>query len=219
MKYCVKCKVRIRSDMMICPLCQRRLSGNGDESIYPKITSVFSQFQTFFNRMMFITAAAAIFSVAINFLVPSKRLWSLYVILGLASFWIFLMLVIKKRENVAKQITSQVMFTTIGCVVWDLIIGWRGWSLNYIFPTVCVIAVCAMFILAKVMKLDASDYVVCIIANAFFGILPMVLYFFKLISVIYPSILGSALSLLALVSIIIFQREIIRLELAKRFHL
>ena len=219
MKYCIKCKVNVRSDSKRCPLCQRPMSGGTDEQLYPQITSVYEEFEALFKSMLFLTAAVAIASVAANALLPSKVFWALRVILGLASFWVFLLLVINKKHNIAKRITNQVMFVTVGSVVWDFITGWKGWSLDYVFPIVCVIAVASKFILAKVMSLNARDYVVSLIADAFFGILPLVFYFLKLTNVVFPSIIGSALSLLSLVSIVIYQWSTIRLEFSKRFHL
>jgi len=219
MKYCIKCMVHIRSDDNHCPLCQRVLNGGVNVQIYPLVTSVYKQFEGFFKRMMFLTAAVAIITLAINALFPAKGFWALFVILGLVCFWVFLYLVINRINNIARKVTQQVIFTTVACVVWDFLTGWKSWSLDYVFPIVCVIAVFSMFILAKVMKLNARDYVVCLIANAVFGILPLIFYFLNLTNVYSPSIIGSALSLLSLVSIIIYQWETIRLELSKRFHL
>ena len=219
MRHCSKCKVHIRSDSKNCPLCQRPLRDGESEQFYPSITSVYKEHEDFFKKTLFLSAASAIVTTAINALFPSRGFWSLRVILGLASFWVFLLLVINKRDNIAKHITYQVVFITIGCVVWDFFTGWKGWSLDYVFPIVCVIAVASMFILARVMQLGPRDYVVCLIADAFFGILPLVFYLLNLTKVVFPSIVGSALSLLSLVSIIIYQWSTIRLEFSRRFHL
>ncbi|MCL2045576.1 MAG: DUF6320 domain-containing protein [Oscillospiraceae bacterium] len=219
MKHCVKCKVNVRTESKRCPLCQRPLTGGENEQLYPVVNSVYKEYEAYFKQMLFATAVIAIGTVSANAIIPSERFWSLTVIFGMASFWVFLLLVINKKHNIAKRISNQVFFVTIGCVAWDFFTGWKGWSLDYVFPIVCVIAVMSMFILARVMKLNARDYVVCLIADAFFGVLPLVFYFLKLTNVIYPSIVGSALSLLSLVSILIYQYNTIRLELTKRFHL
>ena len=172
-----------------------------------------------FKRLLFLSAAISIITTAINALLPQRGFWAFYIIFGLGCFWIFLLIVINKRNNIPLHITYQAVFITVGCVVWDLITGWTGWSLDYVFPIVSVIAVSSMFIVAKLMNLNARDYVVCLIANGFFGILPLVFHLLNLTDVVFPSIIGSALSLLSLVSIVIFQLETIRLEFSKRFHL
>ena len=219
MKYCIKCKVHIRTDSDNCPLCQRPVNGGTGEQIYPKSGSKPKDYEEYFKRVLLITAAVAIISTAINALFPTTGFWALIVIIGLACFWAFFLLVVYKKDNISKNITFQVFYITTGCVAWDLATGWSGWSLDYVFPIVCVLAVMSMFVVAKVMKLNARDYVVFLFTDAAFGILPLVFYLLKLTNVVYPSIIGSSLSLLSLVSILIYQWRFIRLEFSKRFHL
>jgi len=84
-------------------------------------------------------------------------------------------------------------------VFWDWKIGWRGWSLDYAVPILCVAALLVMYITAKVMRL-ARDYISYFLLGGLFGIVPV------------PSLVSVAASIIFLAAIIIFQGDSIKEE-------
>nr|WP_242965349.1 DUF6320 domain-containing protein [Dehalobacterium formicoaceticum] len=112
-----------------------------------------------------------------------------------------------------------VTLVSILSVLWDWRIGWKGWSLDYVIPAVCVAAIFTLYVTAKVMKLSARDYIVYFLLGGLFGIVPLLFILFGWLNVLYPSIISVAANIIFLSAIIIFQGENIKSELSKRMHL
>ncbi|MDR1117104.1 MAG: DUF6320 domain-containing protein [Oscillospiraceae bacterium] len=219
MRYCDKCKVEVRGAARRCPLCQHTLSGKTGSPVYPVIVSIYKAHELMFKVMIFASAFIAVISLAINLMVRDAGFWSLFVLLGLSCFWLIFGLGMRKRRNLPKNIVYQVFVVSIISIVWDFITGWRGWSVDFIIPITCVLAMLAMLLVAWIQKIAASEYITCLVADAIFGLLPLVLYLLDLTNVVIPSILCCAISLISLIAIILFQWKTIKLELMKRFHL
>ncbi len=219
MKYCENCKVSVRGNGEFCPLCQHTLIGEGSEEVYPKLPTLFHQHALFFKLLIFITAAAGIICVAINLLLPQSGYWSVFVILGILCFWISFSSTIKKRRNIPRTITTQVILTSIFCIFWDIITGWHGWSLDYVIPIVSGIAMLSLAVLAKIKRMPVNDYIVYFILTIILGILPLIFYLTGMLHIFIPSIICIALSLLSLLSLLLFEGKNMRLELRKRLHL
>jgi hypothetical protein len=80
-------------------------------------------------------------------------------------------------------------------------------------------AVTALGILGKVLRLPTTDYLGCILADAVFGIAPLIFYVTGLSQFVYLSLTSVAVSIIALVTLFIFHGREIRSDLARRFHI
>jgi hypothetical protein len=113
----------------------------------------------------------------------------------------------------------QVLIVSALAILWDWRIGWRGWSLDYAIPVLCVAAMLVMYVTAKVMKLSARNYIAYFLLGGLFGVIPVLFILFNLVKVIYPSIISVAVSIIFLSAILIFQGDNIKAELQKRMHI
>lgn len=219
MKYCDKCKVSVRGSRTRCPLCQNELEGSPTPDVFPDIPTIYKQFALFFKLLMFGAIAAAVICVAINLIVPTKTFWAAFAVLGIACLWLTVSLGIKKRHKIASNITWQVILISLLSIVWDAITGWHGWSIDYVLPIACGVAMLAMFILARVLKIPASEYIICLVSDIVFCIAPLILYLTGALTTVLPSIICIALSVISLAALIVFEGHSMRLELARRLHL
>jgi len=160
-----------------------------------------------------------VISFVLNKIFPSNINWPMFVIFGLISMWLSLIVIVKKRHNITKTIMWQVIVVSALSIIWDWRIGWRGWSLDYAIPVLCVAATLVMYITAKVMKLSVRDYIAYFLLDGLFGIIPIIFIYFKLVNVFYPSMITVAVSIIFLSAILIFQGENIKIELDKRMHI
>ena len=220
MQYCEHCKVHIRSNRKYCPLCQNTLSGKGSEQeeIFPVIPVTY-QNNLILRIMIFISVSIVVISIAINTMFPVHVNWSMFIIAGILCMWISLALVIRKRYNIPKSIMWQVAIISILAVIWDLGIGWRGWSLDYVIPIACVVTMIVMYVTAKIMRLGVRDFIIYLLLDGLFGIIPALFLVFNALNVMYPSIICVTVSILSLSAIILFEGENIKEELDKRMHL
>ncbi|MEI6100971.1 MAG: DUF6320 domain-containing protein [Eubacteriales bacterium] len=218
MKHCNKCRVTVRGNETVCPLCQNKLSGTAQDSIYPEVPTIYKQYNFLFKALILSTIAGCAACVAINLILPHTGFWSIFVLLGSLCFWITLAYAVKSRDNIAKDITVWVLIISVLSVVWDWSIGWQGWSLNFAFPIVCSIAMVSLAVIAKVMKMQGEDYIIYLIVDILFGVVPFILYITGFISIIIPSFICIVLSIVSISSLILFEGRNILDEFRKHFH-
>ncbi len=220
MKFCNKCKLSVAGQKKHCPLCQSELQDLDADTreIFPEIPTIFHQYSLFFRILILASVAAAVVSVMLNAMFPTPVWWSLFVLAGIACFWIGTAIALSKRTNIPKNILYQVVLVSAMAVVWDNWTHWHAWSVNYVIPIVCVGAMISMAILAKVAKLHVRDYMIYLIIDGFFGIVPIVFYFTGLLTVQYPSLICVAASIISLVALLIFEGDNMRNELKRRLH-
>jgi len=220
-KVCEKCKVNIIGKRKSCPLCQGLLLGRDEEQeeIFPSISSIYKQHNLFFRILILVSIILATVSVTLNIIFPRRGAWSLFIIGGLVSVWVSLITAINKRNNIPKNIVYQVMIISIALVLWDYMTHWKGWSIEYVIPILCVFAMVSMAIIPKILKLRMEDYILYLIIDGVFGIIPLIFILVGISDVIYPSLICVASSIISLSTVLIFEGDSMRAEMKKRLHL
>lgn len=220
MRYCNKCKVHVTGSRKSCPLCQEILKGEQAESdVFPKISFVYREHGLFFKIMLLVSIIIATVSVAFNILLPQRGAWSLFILGGLGSVWASMISAINKRNNIPKNIVYQVMIISIMAVIWDLLTGWRAWSITYIIPLVCVFAMISMAIISKVRRLFIEDYILYIIVDALFGFVQIFFIITGGLTALYPSLICIVTSIISLSTILIFEDKKLLAEIKRRLHM
>lgn len=169
--------------------------------------------------LLFTSFAVIVASFAIRMIFPTDTNWPVFVIFGLVSMWLGIIVVVRKKHNIPKAIMWQVTVVSLLSVFWDWQTGWHGWSLEYLIPIIYVSAELVMYITAKIMKLGTRDYLTYALLDGIFGILPVLFILFHWVDTKFPSILCAAFSLIFLAAIFIFEGEQIKRELDKKMHI
>lgn len=221
MKYCEQCKLTVTGQRSRCPLCQSVLRDEGEpyEEVFPVIPTVYNRFQFFFKLLIFASAVLGIVSVVINLLLPQSGVWSLFVLGGIGCLWVFLFIAVRKRNNIPKNILWQVAVAILFCLLWDLFTGWHGWSVDYVVPSICVAAMAALAVTAKVFRLVVGDFLFYLLISVLFGTLPVISILLGWVQVLYPSLICVGCSLVSLAAVLIFQGENMKREWRRRMHL
>lgn len=221
MKYCSKCKLSVVGQRKYCPLCQRELqsSGTNDRDVFPKIPTMFHQYNVFFRILILISVIVSIMSILINLMVPGKTWWSFFVVAGIGCFWLSMAIAISKRRNIPKNILYQVVDVSALAVLWDICTGWRAWSIDYVIPIACTLAMLSLAIIAKVTNLHVKDYIIYLIIDGLFGIVPIVFIITGLLYEQFPSLICIATSIISLTALLLFQGDDMRTELKRRLHI
>jgi hypothetical protein len=222
MQYCSRCKVHIRGNKSICPLCGNVLpkasDGGVHEEVFPEIPPSYEAHLAI-RIMVFISISVIVISFALHLMFHINIDWPIFVILGLGSMWLSLTLVIRKRHNITKNIMWQVTIVSLLSIIWDWKIGWMGWSITYVIPVSYVVAMFVMYVTAKIMKLGIHDYILYFFLDGLFGIIPILFMLLGWAKVFYPSIICVAVSIIFLSAIFIFQGDNIKMELARKMHI
>ncbi len=221
MSFCKKCGVSITGNRKTCPLCQGILSEvetEPKEETFPVIPSAYRRHNLFFRILMFAAVSAGILSLAINLMIPQSGWWSVFVLFGIACAWISVALAVRKRYNVPKGIMYEVAVILILSVLWDWGTGWRGWSIDFVFPCTCLAAMISLAIVFRVHHMPVRDYLIYFTLNAMFGIIPLIFYITGSLKIIYPSLVCVAVSFISIAALVLFQGDAMRAELKRRMH-
>lgn len=221
MLHCEKCGVDIAGRRRYCPLCQNELNPGEEasEETFPLVPTVYRRHHFLFCLLIFVSIAVVVVSVAVNLMLPQSGAWSAFVVGGFVCLWLSLTLAIRKRKNIPKNMLNQTVFLSAVCVCWDFGTGWHGWSLDYVVPILCMAAMAAMGILAKVLGWDVDNLLIYVCIDAVFGIVPIVFFLAGWLRVPYPSVICAALSLISLAALAVFRSASIWAELKRRLHL
>jgi len=219
MQYCEHCKVNIRDKRQRCPLCKNPLISPSKDSklIFPHIPIKYDSHMAM-RILIFLSVTIIASSFAIYMIFPVNVNWPKYVILTIICIWLILIVTIKKRKNVTKTMLLQVGVISLLAVFWDWITGWKAWSINYIIPLICVAAMAVLFITAKIMNLQAKDFLFYLLLVVLYGFVPIIFILLGWVYILYPSIICITVSVISLTALLVFQGENIKDELDKRMH-
>ncbi|MBH1940082.1 hypothetical protein I5677_04125 [Mobilitalea sibirica] len=221
MQTCEYCKITTKGENSICPLCGGILKGQGDleDEVFPHIPTIYQEFNIFIRVLILISIVAIAVSFSINAIFTKDSRWSLLVAAAILCMWVSLFFIIRKKNNIPKTIVWQVVLISVLSVLWDRSMGWHGWSIDYVIPSMCVIAMIVMAIGGKLLKIGARDMIVYLLVDVVFGFIPAIFILLGVLNVLYPSIICVAASAISLSALILFQGDNIRTELNKRMHI
>ncbi len=218
MLYCKNCKVNITGNHNKCPLCQSDIIGEpGKTNTFPIIREEKHLINLILKITALITIAVSAISVLIN--LGFRGSWSLYVIAGFITGWIVIWITVKMHGNITKNSIWLTVIISILSIIWDMSTGYRGWSIDYVLPIICCFAMIEMFIIAKIMKLRIEDYIVYLIIDILFGIVPLVFLLMNIVKIVYPSLICVAGSIISLAILILFEGKALKAEIVRRIHL
>lgn len=217
MKQCEKCHVEVSGERGHCPLCQAKLSGKGTPETFPLVPTVYQEFHFLFRMLIFLSISVAVAAVAVNLMWEDSGWWSVFWVAGAVCLWILLALAVRKRKNIPKWILYQIVLLSAICAVWDLATDRHGWSVDYAIPILCLVGLASFAILSKVLKWRADYFLVYFGATALFGLVPVIFYAAGLLSVIYPTVICAAGSVISLAALCVFKGESMLEEVKRRF--
>ncbi|GHU93550.1 hypothetical protein FACS1894208_03200 [Clostridia bacterium] len=219
---CEHCRVELPGEQTRCPLCQNKPGGtpDGSESRFPRLIGARQKIsRTLLAWAAFVSVCAAAVCVTVNMIVSTERWWSLFVIAGIASLWIDIGLVLKKRKNLPKSILWQVVAVSLIAFLWDLLTGYAGWSLDYVLPILSSAAMFAMTVVSKARKLDIQDYISYLLISCILGIVSFILILTGAVSVVVPSAISFGASIVFLAFLLFFEGQALWEEIQRRLHL
>ncbi len=221
MQNCDNCKVYLKGNHKVCPLCGGIIQDNEEvsEEVFPYIPTIYQEFNIYIRTLILISIAVMVISFAVNLMFTEESRWSLLVAAGVLCMWISLFFIIRKKNNIPKTILWQVALIVVLSILWDFSMGWIGWSIDYILPTVCVGAMIVMAISAKLLKIGTRDLIIYFFVDGIFGFIPIIFLLFGGLHVLYPSVICVAASAISISAMIIYEGENMKVELNKRMHI
>lgn len=221
MKYCSKCKTHITGSLTYCPLCQSELVVVDDhvEEIYPTAYEGDATNYMILKIFVFISVVVSILSVFMNIIIPTKIWWSLIVVVTFGCLWISLSIAISKYKNILKYLLHQSIVISLFSIFLDYFTGRYGWSITFVIPVIFTLAMIVMYILSKILHLQAGEYMIYLLLDALFGIIPILFLVTDRVKYTIPSFICILVSLISVTALMIFEGRTMLSELKRRLHI
>lgn len=173
----------------------------------------------FFQWTTFLCITMAVLGIMANVLLTPGIWWSIASLAAIFMIWVSLAVGFFKRHNLLKNALWQIFLINGGCILWDRLMGWQGWSVNYVLPISSLVITGFMVAAARASRLKVQEYMIYFLASGMIGLLPAALLAAKVVGVALPSVLCSGFSFLFLTMLVIFKWNDLVQELSKKLHL
>lgn len=172
-----------------------------------------------FKIYSFLCLAAVVAFIAADFSFHPSVQWPLFTAAGIGSMWVASVIGFIKRYNLMKNAMWQLIIVSVGSILWDIFTKWHGWSVDFVLPGVCLLILLSMFIIVKVRKYTARDYMIYFVMACGYGtILPLILLLTGVVTWKLLCNLCVVVCFLFLAALIIFKGKEFREEMHKKFH-
>lgn len=186
--------------------------------LYPKISNV-KRNNKIITGLMIGSIVLAIALVSINYYTEQKMHWSWLAIIGIIYCWITTIYSIKRNVNIASHVMLQMLCISIGLVLIDYIIGYKGWSMKIGMPIIIIVANVTMCILTIVSRKRYANYSFYQIMILFVTIVMLLLIPLGVTKLNTLYIIASMISIISMIiSFLLCRKELIN-EFRKTFHM
>lgn len=120
----------------------------------------------------FLCIAAAVICGMIDYMMTDGLNWFWFAAVGCACAWTIVSVAYTKRRNILKNEMWQLLLVTVLSIIWDHLTGWRGWSLDFIFPFGALAVLISMLVIAKVNRLEQEEYLFYLVQASVAGCIP-----------------------------------------------
>lgn len=173
----------------------------------------------FFQWTTFLCITMAVLGIMANVLLTPGIWWSAVSLAAIFTIWISLAVGFFKRHNLLKNALWQIFLINGGCILWDRLMGWQGWSVNYVLPITSLVITGFVVAAARASRLKVQEYMIYFLASGLVGLIPAILLLTHVVDVPVPSVLCSGFSFLFLTMLVIFKWNDLVQELCKKLHL
>ena len=203
-----------------CPLCKSILEQTEElENMYPDVRIRMRRLKLFSRIYLFcaILAEAALFCV--NLLTESQIWWSAITGLAFLYFYMVLRYAILGKSGYKSKVTVLVILSILIAVVIDFVLGYRGWSVDYVLPVGILVVDAVVLICMIGNRRNWQSYMMWQILMILCSLIPMGLYIKELEQNPYMAFLPLAVSVTISLGTIIIGDRRARMELVRRFHI
>ena len=217
MSKCLKCDVNVNSVTNRCPLCDSIIDDTKD-NIYPrKIKGLKYRFVR--KISLFITLMCSLCVLLLNYYLTPNYRWSLFVIVQLLIFYILFFKILDGKNRVLRMLFAFNILVCFISIFWDIYIGFNGWSLDYVFPSLCITYGIFVLLLRFINYFAFRQNTSYIYFNICLGFVPLLLLHLDIVKVDILADLSVVIAFINLIILIIFDWSDLKNFIAKKFHL
>lgn len=221
MSKCSNCGVRIMDRTERCPLCQHVLEQGGLEGrmTYPDVRVATRRFRFLVNLVLFLSIVAESVLICVNLMVEHRMLWCVTVGLVLVYVNLALRFAFLGRSGYPFKLSFLIAAAVLFLLGIDYQTGYRGWSVNYVFPAGILLMDLLILILMMANHRNWQSYMMYQLFTILLGIGAVLLYAGGIAEVLCMELIALAASVFLFLGTLILGDRRARTELKRRFYL
>lgn len=220
MSKCRQCKVEVLDETERCPLCHSALEHTFEvENMYPDVR-IQTRKWVFWSRIyLFSAIMLEAILLGINYVDKYKIGWSLIAGLLLLYGYLVIQLAILGQAGHKLKIVILAAIALVMMVLIDFLIGYHGWSVNYVLPAGVITLDIGIIVLMIINRRNWQSYLMWQILMILVSVMLGIFVWLNIITA--PHLTGVAI----LFSVFLFLGTVIigdrraRVELKRRFHI
>lgn len=244
MSKCLRCKVNILDDAIMCPLCRGVLSREEDTGemvrteksdgrdsgeaecryhsralMYPNVYPAIRRMQFIKRLVIFSSIVAESILLLINYLTYNGIKWSLVTGVGLAYACFTLVYSFEQNKSLQKKLMVQLVFALGAFVLIDATIGYKGWSISLAIPSAVMAVELTVIVLMLVNHKNWQNYILAQIVLFLISLIMVLLGLLGITEANLLSIIAVAATGFLLLGTLMFGDKRAENELRRRFHI
>lgn len=217
----MNCGVEFIDVTNICPLCKCIVDGGGQHVgtvTYPYAEKGRKKMQIALNIYTFSAIVAELILLAVNIHTHHSVWWSVMTAAFFVYGFVTLKFSIQKHTSYRFKMMLQSLLAISVLVLIDFLLGFRGWSLNYVLPAAFLLFDAAIIVLMIVNSRNWQSYMPMQILTIVLNVIPIVLQYFHISRATMLSFISLAAAVLVFCGTLIVGGKRARDELYRRFH-
>lgn len=186
--------------------------------MYPDVKAAVRKLNFVVQLYTFLAIVVEAGLIVINYMTFRHIWWSAISGIAILYFYITLRYSIQKNSGYLRIILTQIICAVLLSVVVDWIVGYRGWSVNFVVPSAILLIDLAVIILMIVNQANWQSYILLQLLTVICSIVTLILW--KTGIIVYPVVafVAAAVSFVLFVGTLIFGDRRAKNELKRRFH-
>ena len=217
MTKCNKCNVELDTISDVCPLCNSEIK-NKDTSSYPFIKNNLTK-SSLMKKIFFINCIICIIIILINYFCTPNIKWSIFVVIQLILTYFIFCKILTGRNKIIRLLFMLNFIICIISIFWDYYVGFSGWSINYVFPSLCISYGIFMIILRFINYFAFKENTSYIYLNVCIAFIPLLLVKLEMITFPLLAIISFAMGVINILILIIFGWSNFKEDIRKKLHM
>lgn len=220
MSKCKQCNIRILDKTHVCPLCKCVVEQEEQmKNVYPDIRFRTKKLHLAVRIFLFIAIMVEVFLVYMNWKYQPEFWWSGITGAGFAYvYFVARFAVLNDNAGYRAKFLTLTFFGVLYVILIDYIIGYHGWSVNFVLPGGLLFVDVFIIISMLINRRNWQSYIMLEIAMIFLSAIPLILMQFDVVTENFISGVAFAGAVLLFLGTLIIGDRRARNEIKRRFH-
>lgn len=219
MSKCNQCKIEIKDDVNLCPLCKCVLEKTEPvENMYPDVRIITRKIHFLIRIYAFLAIVAESLLLYFNYRTVEGLHWT--VVAGVVLFYAYIALNLTFMTSFEYKTKAIILIMTaiLGIILIDIMTGFYGWSLNYFLPGSIILLNTGIILAMFVNIRNWQSYMMIELMTILWSGVPFIFMHMGLLTHINVSLIACAYSVFLFLGTVIIGGKRASSELKRRFH-